>query len=173
MRRGFGSKVPLLAALVVFALAGLGCSGEKPAGKAVEAAAPVEPAEPGSVGDAPEDDAPAPSRSALADKILACPEKTELVRVESERWCEKVDPSTGEKVKHGPYYKFHDEDTLAEQGEFALGRRHGKFVTYYEDGQKKAEASFVEGVQDGPYRAWRKDGTVEADAVFRGGKPVR
>lgn len=112
---------------------------------------------------------PDPKRELYAQK--SCPpsleEKGARPHLGFESWC--VIPSKPD-VRHGDYWKWHPDGSLASFGAFSHGKREGTWLKWHRNGFLAAEAQYEDGEQNGTYEVWSEDGRLENKVRFEDGK---
>lgn len=113
------------------------------------------------------------STPAQAARTLDCPPGTEEAGAPPpeafELYCFREDIRS-RRIKHGPYRRWHDVDTLAESGTFYEGKRHGRWTEVNPSGATVLEAQYVEGEADGPWTAYHPSGARSEVGEYRMGQ---
>jgi hypothetical protein len=75
-------------------------------------------------------------------------------------------------VRHGRFAMFHNNGTIATEGEYRDGLEEGVWRDYYENGQLAAEGVYCNGKEEGYWRFWARDGTEQPAVEYMGGEEV-
>jgi antitoxin component YwqK of YwqJK toxin-antitoxin module len=65
-------------------------------------------------------------------------------------------------IRHGLFRAYHEDGSLASEGNYEHGREHGRWCDYHPNGQLAAEGDYENGVEAGPWRYWSADGSPES-----------
>jgi len=63
-------------------------------------------------------------------------------------------------VRHGLFRAYHENGTLASEGDYMHGKEHGQWRDYHANGQLAAEGQYVDGVEVGVWRYWTEEGVA-------------
>jgi antitoxin component YwqK of YwqJK toxin-antitoxin module len=64
-------------------------------------------------------------------------------------------------VRHGLFRAYHEDGTLASEGNYEHGQEHGRWRDYHSNGRLAAEGSYANGAEVGQWRYWAADGSSE------------
>jgi antitoxin component YwqK of YwqJK toxin-antitoxin module len=64
-------------------------------------------------------------------------------------------------VRHGVFRAYHEDGSLASEGNYEHGKEHGMWRDYYPNGQVAAEGSYANGAEVGAWQYWSADGSPE------------
>lgn len=65
-------------------------------------------------------------------------------------------------IRHGLFRAYHEDGSLASEGNYEHGQEHGPWRDYHSNGQIAAEGSYANGVEMGVWRYWSEDGHPES-----------
>jgi len=123
--------------------------------------------------DAP-DEAPALSTALPSHPQLFCDPGTFAIGVPPPRgreaWCAREDEQ-GRLVRHGLYLRWHDDDTIAERGQYINDRRAGEWVLHGTDGTLIGRGPYLEGERHGLWVTWFDNGTMASQGSWYKGVP--
>ncbi len=134
-------------------------------GKREPEVAEIAPAEP---------EAPGLSTSLPSHPQLFCDPGTYAIGVPPPRgreaWCAREDEQ-GRLVRHGLYLRWHDDDTIAERGQYVNDRRAGEWVLHAEDGTLIGRGPYLEGERHGLWMTWFDNGEMASQGSWYKGVP--
>jgi len=64
-------------------------------------------------------------------------------------------------VRHGLFQAYHEDGSLASEGNYEHGQEHGPWRDYHPNGQLAAEGSYANGAEIGHWQYWSTDGSCE------------
>jgi antitoxin component YwqK of YwqJK toxin-antitoxin module len=65
-------------------------------------------------------------------------------------------------IRHGLFRAYHEDGTLASEGEYDHGKESGLWRDFHPNGQLAAEGHYDNGVEVGPWRYWDAAGNPES-----------
>ena len=87
-----------------------------------------------------------------------------------EAWCSREDDQ-GRLVRHGLYLRWHDDETIAERGQYVNDRRAGEWVLHAPDGTLIGRGPYLDGERHGLWMTWFEDGEMASQGSWYKGVP--
>lgn len=64
-------------------------------------------------------------------------------------------------IRHGLFRAYHENGSLASEGNYEHGKESGAWRDYHPNGQVAAAGDYANGVQSGSWQYWSPNGTPE------------
>ena len=64
-------------------------------------------------------------------------------------------------IRHGPFFAYHEDGSLASEGSYEHGQEHGLWRDYHLNGKLAAEGEYTHGNKTGAWRFWSESGVLE------------
>jgi antitoxin component YwqK of YwqJK toxin-antitoxin module len=77
------------------------------------------------------------------------------------RYARVLSPDKTRWVRHGLFVAYHENGTVASEGQYVDGKEDGLWRDFHPDGRAAAEGRYREGQEVGVWRFWNLDGTEE------------
>jgi antitoxin component YwqK of YwqJK toxin-antitoxin module len=78
------------------------------------------------------------------------------------RYSRKLSPDATRWIREGLFQAFHENGSVASEGQYVEGAEHGPWKDYHDNGQVAAEGAYDRGTEVGVWRYWTRDG-IESD----------
>ena len=68
-------------------------------------------------------------------------------------------------IRHGLFRAYHEDGSLASEGNYEHGHEHGRWHDYHPNGQLAASGDFAHGAVIGAWQYWLPDGSHESSGA--------
>ena len=82
------------------------------------------------------------------------------------RYARVMAPDRTRWIRHGLFVEYHENGTVASEGQYLDGKEDGLWRDFHPNGQPAAEGCYREGKEVGMWRFWNPDGTAEPSTRF-------
>lgn len=82
------------------------------------------------------------------------------------RYARVMAPDRTRWIRHGLFVAYHENGTVASEGQYVDGKEDGPWRDLHPNGQPAAEGRYSAGRQVGAWRFWKPDGTQEPIADY-------
>lgn len=73
-------------------------------------------------------------------------------------------------IRHGLFVSYHENGTVASEGNYENGLEIGVWRDFHENGQLASEGSYVGGKEEGLWKFWSLDGSEEHTVTYKNGE---
>ncbi|MBN3724654.1 toxin-antitoxin system YwqK family antitoxin [Burkholderia sp. Ac-20379] len=82
------------------------------------------------------------------------------------RYTRMLSPDGTRWIRHGLFVAYHENGTIASEGDYVQGKEEGVWRDFHESGKPAAEGAYLGGEKHGRWRYWREDGSEEAAETY-------
>jgi antitoxin component YwqK of YwqJK toxin-antitoxin module len=75
-------------------------------------------------------------------------------------------------VRHGLFLAYHENGSVASEGNYENDMEAGIWRDYHETGQLASEGTYVAGKEEGIWKYWGPDGNEEQTVTYKNGEEV-
>ncbi len=82
------------------------------------------------------------------------------------RYARVMAPDRTRWIRHGFFVEYHENGTVASEGQYVDGKEDGLWRDFHPNGQPASEGCYREGKEVGVWQFWSSDGTAEPSTSF-------